>query len=1441
MIPLLIALAFNRIFNSCSLASFLSPLFMASFASSNPGKPNLDYINSKNLLQSNNFNDTVSINNTNSSNIFPEIYINGRLYKFDENGKVAETSCQPGLIYNRYYNEIEFINPAETKIIDTICYEKFNFGYNSISVTGSYCPKRTGKYRVMATARPFVQIIMDGRREPYEIGPAGNCWGADHSQYSIDNMYLDANKCYNFRVNMRTGCTLYPQYLYTSFFYEDEDEYFPSSDEYVTCEINDCRDGYYGEHCDGVCPADCGAHGYCFNGTAGNGECVCDDHWEGKDCNDEIEVIPPYSPNKGVTGIGYRDEIGFTNPFTTFVLDTPEFYPSDYIYCGLQLTGSILPERSGQYQFRIYGKPVVKFDFMGTGTPSVIGPAAVCNNAVYTDEISPVFTLDRHRSYPFSIYYRSGCGLNYDKHVKLYWKNGPKYGGDVESAPWEPVPDFVSYLTTDDNCVPNHYGSDCEGTCHECPSDKFTCDEGIDGTGKCKCRWGVSDCYCSELIPCENGGTCNDGICECLPGYYGELCQRYCNNETTCHNHGYCTDLGYCHCDSEHTGDTCNQKCNRKDYCNGHGDCIDGGICQCDEEWSGNTCAHHDYQKSPNEMEKGLVYTMFANEWFSGGYVEAPHIIPELHQDFEARQAYHSVIANGAIVSYNKTKVEVRMMSRPFGEIQLNQEVEPSNFGPPGTCLPFESDGYISEFTMFPNKLYNFYIRWRSGCALIPQDLYLEWRPKGETEWKTIPSENLRANTWGQTCLERYFGDFCTEYCDSDCNMNGDCIIHDGESICQCFEGYYGEHCEYQCNAETDCNGHGICYNDGCICDEHHSGEHCEIGCTGPESCSYHGHCSSEGSSECICDSDYEGEVCSEHKYVPSLNETIHGVNFTVYSTENFDIISQGPMIIDNVSFTFRPLMFNSATLDFSIVPKTRVQGRLRFTAKPYGQLIIRNEYFNYTIPNEIGPSVSCWPTTVTTETTPFIDFYPNELYHITFKYKSGCSFFEQYFNIEWQLGTKDWTTIPIDNLYVPKTKEQTCLDRYSGEHCSEYCSLDCNMNGYCIIDSNHTERCECIEGAEGEYCENYCDPITTCNGHGICEGYECICDLYHSGSQCEEGCHSETTCHGHGQCTINNTCECDSEYEGETCAQHKYIPSINETKQGVLMTLYSNEEFETVENISIISNLTQTFDNLYYKSILLETAIIPRNNIRCQFRITAKPYGQIIISESEIEMVPKELGPSNWCWGWTTTENETKYHNLIANKLTRLSIKFKSGCCWIQQNIKIEWSYDSRGFHEIPSTLLYIPQSTEQTCLDRYFGVNCSEYCSLECNSRGTCYIDSLTDTEQCKCLPGFSGPNCETELIPTSTPNPTEHPTEILPTKEDPTQTEEESQNETIVNHVRNENKNDDGIYSTPVIAIMITIAVLSVAIILVTIFIVTKRSTNFASSIPLIDSKV
>lgn len=74
----------------------------------------------------------------------------------------------------------------------------------------------------------------------------------------------------------------------------------------------------------------------------------------------------------------------------------------------------------------------------------------------------------------------------------------------------------------------------------------------------------MASCDCRG-IDCQNGGTCNDGKCDCLKGYYGDNCELkdFCEiNEVEC-VYGDCTD-GICNCDAGYEGDDCGTSSRQK-------------------------------------------------------------------------------------------------------------------------------------------------------------------------------------------------------------------------------------------------------------------------------------------------------------------------------------------------------------------------------------------------------------------------------------------------------------------------------------------------------------------------------------------------------------------------------------------------------------------------------------------------------------------------------------------------------------------------------------------------------------------------------------------------------------------------------------------------------------------------------------------------------------
>lgn len=94
-----------------------------------------------------------------------------------------------------------------------------------------------------------------------------------------------------------------------------------------------------------------------------------------------------------------------------------------------------------------------------------------------------------------------------------------------------------------------------------------------------------------ENVQCLNGGTCNDGNCNCPAGYSGSRCETYqfdCINNPSICVHGHCNN-GRCQCDRGYFGPRCDiDSCDASTCLNG-GLCVNGS-CQCATGYEGRLC-----------------------------------------------------------------------------------------------------------------------------------------------------------------------------------------------------------------------------------------------------------------------------------------------------------------------------------------------------------------------------------------------------------------------------------------------------------------------------------------------------------------------------------------------------------------------------------------------------------------------------------------------------------------------------------------------------------------------------------------------------------------------------------------------------------------------------------------------------------------------------------
>ncbi|XP_068057329.1 sushi, nidogen and EGF-like domain-containing protein 1 isoform X2 [Anomalospiza imberbis] len=164
-------------------------------------------------------------------------------------------------------------------------------------------------------------------------------------------------------------------------------------------------------------------------------------------------------------------------------------------------------------------------------------------------------------------------------------------------------------------CSPGYYGNNCQyggprmpGAClsHPC-QNAGSCLETERGY-VCECQEGYTGQDCrdqlSEGCECRNGGSCLEGnvtVCQCLPGFFGLLCEfevttTPCNMNTQCPDGGYCMEYGgsyLCVCHTNYgTNHTMPSPCDSEPCLNG-GSCQvhdDSYICECPQGFLGMHC-----------------------------------------------------------------------------------------------------------------------------------------------------------------------------------------------------------------------------------------------------------------------------------------------------------------------------------------------------------------------------------------------------------------------------------------------------------------------------------------------------------------------------------------------------------------------------------------------------------------------------------------------------------------------------------------------------------------------------------------------------------------------------------------------------------------------------------------------------------------------------------
>ncbi|CUG91883.1 membrane-associated protein, putative [Bodo saltans] len=365
-------------------------------------------------------------------------------------------------------------------------------------------------------------------------------------------------------------------------------------------------------------------------------------------------------------------------------------------------------------------------------------------------------------------------------------------------------------------CSPGYYSTLClacpstsNGTC----SGRGVCDDGIAGSGKCRCFGTSGGVACASNCPtaadgtlCGNGGTCSATVGTCV-----------CSGNFTLDNAGLCNN-----CISGKYGTACNLFCQP---C-GYGTCNrNTGACDCT---TGVTTSEQRALIATCAMRLRPVKCRARP---SAGRCAVAEVLATTAAARTATPNPQST-AIGIVCGY---ACELRddsciLSSCPTGYYGLlcNQQCPGANISNPAT---------LNATTC-------------GGAGLCDGNGLCH-------------------------CNAGYYGTECESHCPAAvisgsarvCSARGSC--RDG--VCGCLAGYFGAACEVECpgGAATPCNARGVCSNATCTCYYGAVGTACETLCPGglASPCSYHGTCQSTGA--CLCYSDakngyFRGLQCDE-------------------------------------------------------------------------------------------------------------------------------------------------------------------------------------------------------------------------------------------------------------------------------------------------------------------------------------------------------------------------------------------------------------------------------------------------------------------------------------------------------------------------------------------------------------------------------------------------
>ncbi|EFC37830.1 predicted protein [Naegleria gruberi] len=442
-------------------------------------------------------------------------------------------------------------------------------------------------------------------------------------------------------------------------------------------------------------------------------------------------------------------------------------------------------------------------------------------------------------------------------------------------------------------------------------------------------------------------------------------------------------------------------------------------------------------------------------------------------------------------------------------------------------------------------------------------------------------------------CLQNFtcFGIFYNN--DASCSGRGDCTLND---FCECYDNYYAEDCSLttcfgiMSNQSNVCNGHGECVDfNSCKCKDNHYGEDCSvISCfdfpsTDANVCNGNGTC--VGKDLCDCNQNYFGVNCNE---TAGNNQNLNVSNFGNDTSISNNSSANNYTSFDN-STNSNLTIFNNSSLDLNnstnqnssiLSNTTNVDNSSNFTN------LSNNTAFNSTSNCTIG--VYCNNTigssngTVSnnrsvdnstfTNTTNFNNSYNNattgidnnstSISNTTVDASNSTTVWNNTINnvtnsnvngtnLNNTMSTNSTVynnnnTIANSTVFNSTISNNSTLNKNSTSSVNSTInnSTSSNVNNSTTSTTNSTSTISTSPPIS--FCFGHeANDSRVCSGHGNCFSNDsCQCNSLYEGVSCENkkvSCFgilqsNAIVCSGHGSCLSEDYCQCESGYFGSRC-----------------------------------------------------------------------------------------------------------------------------------------------------------------------------------------------------------------------------------------------------------------------------------------------------------------